>query len=361
VIYFFLQYFEDSTPGQIPAVGDGAMFRTALCLSFVCLLGWSPARAFQNGAVVGPLEGPISVRPDVRAASVIDTESHEAHLRVDASLVLIPVQISTPMGEPVTDLAKENFRVFEDGVEQKISHFAKDDAPISIGIVFDSSGSMQNKMRKSLEAASTFFKTANPGDEFFLVDFNERPKLAVGFTTDSGELYRRISHTRPFGRTSLFDAIDLAVRQMKKAKNERKAIVIVSDGGDNRSRLTYHAVKNLMLEAGVLLYSMGIFDPSDSPKLPREEREGPGLLDDLTEITGGRNYRVDNLDDLPGISARIGLQLRNQYVIGYTPANDGRDGKYRRVKLAVVHPEGVETGNEALRVQYRTGYYAPAQ
>jgi Ca-activated chloride channel homolog len=332
------------------------MLRTALYLSFVGVLGWIPALAFQIGAVDGPLAGPISVPPGVRAGTILDTEPREAHLRVDASLVLIPVQISTPLGQPVIDLARENFRVFEDGVEQKISHFAKDDAPISIGVVFDSSGSMQNKMHKSLEAASMFFKTANPGDEFFLVDFNERPKLALGFTTDSDAVYRRISRTRPFGRTSLFDAIELAVRQMKNAKNERKAIVIVSDGGDNRSRLTFHEVKNVMLEAGVLMYSMGIFDPSDSPKLPREEREGPGLLDQLTELTGGRNYHVDNLDDLPTISARIGVQLRNQYMIGYTPANDERDGKYRRVKLSVV-----ESGDAKLRVQYRTGYYAPAQ
>jgi Ca-activated chloride channel homolog len=332
------------------------MLRAALYLSFVAVCGIVPAVAFQNGAVDGPLAGPISVAPGVRAGAIADAEPSEAHLRVDTSLVLIPVQISTPLGQPVTDLARGNFRIFEDGVEQKISHFAKDDAPISIGVVFDSSGSMQNKMRKSLEAASMFFKTANPGDEFFLVDFNERAKLALGFTTDSDAVYRRISRTRPFGRTSLFDAIELAVRQMKNAKNDRKAIVIVSDGGDNRSRLTFHEVKNLMLEAGVLMYSMGIFDPSDSPKLPREEREGPGLLDQLTELTGGRNYHVDNLDDLPGISARIGVQLRNQYMIGYTPAKDERDGKYRRVKLSVV-----ETGDAQLRVQYRTGYYAPAQ
>jgi Ca-activated chloride channel family protein len=332
------------------------MLRNALYLSFLGLLGWIPALAFQNGAVDGPLVGPTTVASRSHAGAIADAEPREAYLRVDASLVLIPVQISTPLGQPVTDLAKENFRIFEDGVEQKISHFAKDDAPISIGVVFDSSGSMQNKMRKSLEAASMFFKTANPGDEFFLVDFNERPKLALGFTTDSDAVYRRISRTRPFGRTSLFDAIELAVRQMKNAKNERKAIVIVSDGGDNRSRLTFHEVKNLMLEAGVLMYSMGIFDPSDSPKLPREEREGPGLLDQLTELTGGRNYHVDNLDDLPAISARIGVQLRNQYTIGSTPANDERDGKYRRVKLSVVETEAAQ-----LRVQYRTGYYAPAQ
>jgi VWFA-related protein len=326
--------------------------------------------------------GPIGASDPRPRSTAIETPAPAPYLRVDSSLVLIPVQVSTDSGAPVTQLAKESFHIFEDGVEQKITHFGKDDAPISIGVLFDSSGSMQNKMRKSLEAASTFFKTANPGDEFFLINFNQRPKLAVGFTPDSEELYRRISQTHPFGRTSLFDAIEMAVRQMKKAKNQRKAIVILSDGGDNSSRMTFKSVKSLMQEADVQMYSMGIFDPSDSPKRPREEQEGPRLLDELTGLTGGRNYRVDNLDDLPDISARIGRLLRNQYMIGYTPGNEGRDGKYRRVKLLLDTSAvdkstldqytlaqwaldklavGAAAAAPALRVQYRTGYYAPVE
>jgi Ca-activated chloride channel family protein len=328
--------------------------KSPLSIAALSVAFTSIALAFQTA---GPIEPITSLRP---SPSSLEAEAPHAHLRIDASLVLIPVQVSTDLGAPVTHLAKEDFRILEDGVEQKITHFAQDDAPISIGVVFDSSGSMHNKMHKSLEAASTFFKTANPEDEFFLVDFNERAKLAVGFTPDSGELYRRISHTRPFGRTSLFDAIDLAVRQMKKAKNARKAIVILSDGGDNRSRMTFSSIRNLMLESDVQMYSMGIFDDGSegnaSAKRPREEQEGPRLLDELTELTGGRNYRIDNLDDLPAISARIGTLLRTQYVIGYTPSNDDRDGRYRAVKLSVAG-----SGELPLRVQYRTGYYAPAQ
>ncbi len=306
--------------------------------------------------------GPVAAAPFHTPSP--DLALPEAHIRVDASLVLIPVQVNTEIGAPVTHLTRENFRIYEDGVEQKITHFAKDDAPISIGVVFDSSGSMQNKMQKSLEAAQTFFKTANREDEFFLVDFNERPKLTVPFTPNSDDVYRRIKGTRPFGRTALFDAIDLAIRQMKRAKNARKALVILSDGGDNRSRMTFSAVKHLLQEADVQMYSMGIFDVSDSPKRPKEEQEGPRLLDELTELTGGRNYRVDNLNDLPDISDRIGRQLRSQYLIGYTPINDDRDGKYRRVTLALESASGAALAAGAvdkLRVQYRTGYYAPQQ
>jgi VWFA-related protein len=281
----------------------------------------------------------------------------EARLRVDSSLALIPVHVTTAAGTSVTNLAKDQFRLFEDGVEQKVTHFSKDDAPLSIGLLFDTSGSMVNKIRKSSEAAATFFKTANPDDEFFLVEFNDRPKLTVPFTPDSDLIYRRIAHTRPYGRTSLLDAIHLAMLQMKSARNLRKAIVIVSDGGDNRSRFTSSEIKNAMLESDVQLYAMGIFDLEDMHKHPQEEQNGPQLLDELAEQTGGRLYTVDKVDDLDSISARISNELRNEYLLGYSPNDDSRDGKYRRVKVKLDMPDGTPD----LRVYYRHGYYAPGQ
>ena len=290
------------------------------------------------------LRGPVELAP--------------AHLRVDTSLVLIPVHVTTPLGVSVTDLEKSNFRIYEDGELQTITHFAKDDAPLSIGLVFDASASMRNKLHKSSEAAAAFFKTANPEDEFFLVEFNERPHLAIPFTFDSNELYEHIVHTRTAGRTSLLDAIRMAIQQMKKAANSRKAIVIVSDGGDNCSRNTVSQIKNALLESDVQLYAMGIFDFDDSgKKKPPEEVNGPKLLNDLAELSGGRHYPIDDLNDLPHISERIGLELRNQYVLGYSPANLERDGKYRKVKLDLDPPAGMPP----LKTQYRRGYYAPAQ
>jgi len=279
------------------------------------------------------------------------------HLRVDSTLVLIPAHVTTAAGTSVTNLTPEHFRLFEDNVEQKITHFAKDDAPISIGLVFDSSGSMHNKIRKSSEAAATFFKTANAEDEFFLVEFNEHPRLTVSFTPDSDEIYRRIAHIRPFGRTSLLDAIHMALVQMKGARNLRKAIVILSDGGDNRSRYTTSEVKNAMLESDVQMYAMGIFDPEEIRRKTSEEEKGPKLLDELAENTGGRLYYVENLDDLTTISARIGNELRNQYLLGYSPTNASRDGKFRRVKVNLAAPPDMPN----LRTYYRHGYYAPAE
>jgi VWFA-related protein len=276
---------------------------------------------------------------------------------VDASLVLVPVHAVSATGANVTDLAVANFRVFEDGVEQKITYFSQDDAPLSVGLVFDSSGSMSNKIRKSATAAAAFFKTANASDEFFLVEFGERPKLLTPFTPDSDEVYQKIVHTRAFGRTPLIDAIHLALLQMKNAKNSRKVIVILSDGGDNRSRLTRGQIKGALVESDVQLYAMGIFDSEDLPKHSREEQNGPRLLDELAEHTGGRVYTVDNLDNLESISSRLGSALRSEYLLGYMPSNANRDGKYRPIKVDLV----LDPGSAVPSISYRHGYYAPAQ
>ncbi|MGA3186072.1 MAG: VWA domain-containing protein [Bryobacteraceae bacterium] len=318
------------------------MTRAFLLALWFCSLG----DGFQNVEIATR----VAVKPP--------TDLPAAQLRVDTSLVLIPVHVTTPLGVSVTDLSKTNFQIYEDNVEQPVTHFAKDDAPLSIGLVFDASASMHNKLHKSSEAAAAFFKTANREDEFFLVEFNERPHLAIPFTFDADELYRHIVHTRTVGRTSLLDAIHMAIQQMKKASNPRKAIVIVSDGGDNCSRYSVGQIKNALLESDVQIYAMGIFDLDDSPKKhPPEEVNGPKLLNELAELTGGRHYPVNDLNELPQISERIGLELRNQYVLGYSPANMDRDGKYRKIKLNIVPPDGMP----ALRAQYRQGYYAPVR
>lgn len=277
-------------------------------------------------------------------------------LRSDSSLVVIPTHVTTVSGFSVTSLTRENFHLVEDNVEQPIVHFDKDDAPVSVGLLFDKSGSMKDKMQKAAEAVTEFFKTANSEDEFFLVEFSDRAKLVVPFTPDSGILFSWISRTKPFGMTSLLDAIHLSLAQMKKARNSRKAIVIISDGGDNWSRHSAREVRNILLESDVQLYAMGIFDPGYSTEREAETRNGPALLDELARQTGGRNYHVDDLNDLPAISAKIGNDLRNEYLLGYyTRAT--HDGKYHRVKVDVSAPRDMPE----LRAYYRKGYYALAQ
>ena len=310
--------------------------------------------ALLSASIASAFQGPLLLsRPP---ASPVPGDTLPVNIRVDTTLVLIPAHVTTVDGASVTDLSKDNFRVSEDGVEQTITYFAKDDAPISIGVLLDTSGSMRNKMRRSSEAAATFFQTANPQDEFFLIEFGDRPKLTVPFTNNPDELYRHVVHAHAFGRTSLLDAVHMASIQMKQARNSRKAILIVSDGGDNRSRFTPRQVQEDVLESDMQIYAIGIFEPDTTRKLTTEEQNGPDLLEELAETTGGRHYRVDDIDQLATIAGRISTDLRNQYVLGYTSTNAGRDGKYRQVKVNVT-----AKGAAKLRTYYRRGYYAPLQ
>jgi VWFA-related protein len=328
-----------------------------LLLLLLCPVLNFPALTFQDlGVPNARMAPPRSRAGDTRASRPAGPDFPEANLRVDSSLVLIPAQVTNRQGSPITDLKPRDFRIYEDGAEQQITYFTKDDAPVSIGLLLDSSGSMRNKKQKSSEAAAAFFRTANTADEFFLIEFDDRPKLTVPFTEDTDLLSREISHTRPYGRTSLFDAIHMALTVMKGAHHDRKALVIVSDGGDNRSRHTFTAIKSDVLEADVQLYAMGIFDPEGAAHASREESNGPQLLDQLAELSGGRHFPVLNAGSLPEVSARIGQLLRNQYLLGYNPTNASRDGRYRGVRLDLVAPP-----DPGFHVQYRKGYYAPQQ
>ncbi len=267
--------------------------QTRFLVSLLLLAAVPAVLAFQSEG--GVLHGPITAR----ARPALNHEP-AAQIKGGVSLVMIPVHVTTELGSAITSLTKESFQLYEDNIQQNIVTFAKDDAPLSIGVLLDCSGSMRNKMRTSSEAAATFFKTANANDEFFLIQFSERPKLAIPFTTDHVEISQQIARARAFGRTALFDAVDLALRQMKLAKNSRKALVIVSDGGDNRSRQTASQIKNAIRESDVQLYAMGIFDTDSDGARKRsfEEQNGPDLLNLLAEMSGGRHFPVERLDDL---------------------------------------------------------------
>ena len=298
----------------------------------------------------------VSILPRVPAATV--PKSADPVLRVDSCLVLIPVHVTNAIGTPITGLTIDNFRLSEDGIEQTLSAFAAEDAPVSVGLLLDASGSMRNKMEKVSQAAAAFFQTANEQDEFFLVEFGGRTKLEVPFTTNWDDVYRRIVHTRPSGQTPLFDAVHLSLKVMKNARHPRKALVILSDGGDNWSAHNLRQIRSALIESDVQVFAMGIFDRDVEHNHPREERRGPMLLEDLTGPTGGRNFPVERLDDLPAIGEQISRELRHEYVLGYYSTNIARDGKYRRVKVDVT--TGVSDARTA-RVYFRPGYYAPAE
>jgi Ca-activated chloride channel homolog len=277
-------------------------------------------------------------------------------VHIDVNLALVNVTVTDPYDRVVTGLEPDNFRVFENNIEQEIQYFSSEDVPISIGVIFDLSGSMANKVGKAKEATLQFFKTANPQDEFFLVSFNDRAQLISHFTNSADDLQNRLSFTSAKGRTALLDAIYLGLSEMRTARNGKRALLIISDGGDNNSRYNERDIKRLVREANTQLYSIGIFDPLGYRNRTREELNGPSLLNEVTELSGGRAFSVENINDLPDIASKIGEELRNQYILGYRPSDKSRDARWRKIKIKLRTPKGLPP----LSVSAKTGYYGPS-
>jgi Ca-activated chloride channel homolog len=199
-----------------------------------------------------------------------------------------------------------------------------------------------------------FFKTANPQDEFFMITFSDTPELLSDFTRSIEDIQGKLVYAVPKGQTALVDAIYLGLEKMHQAKNTKKALLVISDGGDNHSRYTEDEVRSLVKEADVQIYSIGIFDPiAPTP----EEIRGPEMLQDISEATGGRLFRVDTVNDVEDVATKIGVELRNQYVLGYRPTNVTRDGRWRKIKVKLLPPPGLPP----LRVYAKNGYYAPSE
>lgn len=300
----------------------------------------------------------MPTEPSRAAATKIgEATPRESRFNLDVNLVLVNVSVMTPMGRSLTGLGKQHFRIFEDSDEQEIAYLASEDAPISVGIIFDCSGSMGQKMAKSREALGEFFRTANPQDEFFLIELSERPRLMVDFTSRPEEIQDRIASIQPKGLTALLDSIHLGLSQMKQAKKPRKALLIISDGGDNFSRYTESEVRRLVKESDVQIYAIGMYEPASIRGRTPEELSGPDLLTELAEQSGGRQFAATRLSELPDIASQISLALRNQYLLGYIPTNAKKDGKWRRIHVKLNGPHGAPPR----RVSAKQGYYAPAQ
>src|SRR5882724_4646874 len=278
-------------------------------------------------------------------------------VHLDVELALVNVTVTDPYNRLVTGLEPDNFRIFEDNIEQEVVNFSSEDVPISIGVILDHSGSMANKLTKAKQAAFQFFKTANPQDEFFLVGFNDHAELLSPFTKNVEDLQSHMLYTSAKGSTALLDAVYLGLSQMRGARNAKRALLIISDGGDNHSRYGDKDIKRLVREADTQLYSIGIFDPFEYRSRTPEELTGPSLLTEVTELTGGRAFTVENLNDLPDIAAKIGMELRNQYILGYHPSHKARDARWRKIKVKLRTPKGLPP----LTAYAKTGYYAPSR
>ncbi|HJW98756.1 MAG TPA: VWA domain-containing protein [Terriglobales bacterium] len=310
-----------------------------------------PAQTSINDVHVEPRE--VVPSPPSAAAGSISSldDARLPTIKTDVKLVLVPVTVTDPNERFVTGLSRDNFQLFEGKTPQAIQHFSREDVPVSIGIILDVSGSMGDKLERLREAVNQFCEAANPEDEFFLLTFSDQPRLAVDFTTSTAEIEKELVFTQPKGRTSLLDALQMALHKMKDAHYGKKALLVISDGGDNHSRYSERDVKGLARESDVMIYSIGLFDRS----MPTpEEMLGPQLLTEVSEPTGGRAYTLGSPKELPAVARHIGLELRTQYVLAYRPNDSVHDGKWRKIKVKLMLPRKFAF----LRAHAKPGYYA---
>lgn len=337
---------EDVFPirSAIPGRFSGALF----ALVVIFLIGANVRIFAQRG---------ITADDNGRKGTLGPVVSFGHPVRVDVELTLVEVAVTDLRNRFIAGLDQENFLVFEDSVEQEIVRFSSEDVPISIGLILDVSGSMSDKIAKVRVAAIQFFKTANPEDEFSMVTFADRAALTSTFTQNVEELQAQMKLTNGKGRTALLDGVYLALSQLSHAQYGRRALLIISDGGDNHSRYTKDDIKRRVRECDCQLYAIGIFESIWKRSQTLEELDGPSLLAEITEMSGGHVFPVKDLRDLPDIAARIGMELRNQYVLGYRPSNKAHDSRWRKITVKLRPPRGLPS----LRVFAKKGYYAPSR
>jgi Ca-activated chloride channel family protein len=259
--------------------------------------------------------------------------------------VLVNATVSDLKGRLVAGLEQQHFRLWENDVEQQLEYFALEDVPVSVGLIFDATGSMADKLSAARNAATAFLKTSNPRDEYFLIEFSDRPKLVQDFTTDLSALQRHIFSASPRGLTPLFDAVHMGLEEMTNGKNTKKALLIITDGEDNHSHYTFSDIREFAREHDAEIYAIGLVD----------SLEGRRTISDIVETSGGRAFFPNSVNQLDDICTKIAIELKNQYQLGYRSKNEAKDGQWRQIRVEVKPPKGLPP----LAVRARTGYYAP--
>jgi len=334
--------------GLIPTLPTSSQF-LAWFASAIFLVGYVRGQSADRPEVLPPNDsnGPTSMRNPI--------ESEEARgphkprpLRVDVDLVLLPVTVSDPMNHAVTSLKKEDFAIYEGNQQQEIRYFSTEDAPISIAILLDVSKSMSDKIETERAALVEFFNNANPKDEYFAIAFSDRPRVLADSTQSIDQLQGQLLSAEPGGPTAMLDAVYLALSELRSARYERKAILILSDGGDNASRYKLREIKSLVQESDVQIYAVGLFETFFFNTI--EERLGKVWLGGITDVTGGRTITVDNRGKVPEAAATISRAMRNQYVLGYRPTTMAGT-KWRKIKVRLT-----SSAEPPLRAYYKQGY-----
>ncbi|HZQ91302.1 MAG TPA: VWA domain-containing protein [Terriglobales bacterium] len=275
-------------------------------------------------------------------------------LMIDVDLVEIPVTVTDIRNRPVLDLQETDFSLLEDGEQQQIRYFSRDEAPLTVGVLLDLSRSMRKKIGMAREAVSEFFKNSNPDDDFFVITFDDKPRLLIDTTQSIGTIESKLVTAVPDGHTALLDAIYMGVKKARSARHKRRALLIISDGADNNSRYRADEIRALVQEADVEIYAIDIYDSLFA--LP-EDRAGRRLLTHITEATGGRTCVVDNISRLPEAARAISTELRSRYLLGYRPSRPLRDGRYRKINVRVQ----ASTSANPLQVYFRRGYFSPSE
>ncbi|HEV2800610.1 MAG TPA: VWA domain-containing protein [Pyrinomonadaceae bacterium] len=276
-------------------------------------------------------------------------------LIVNSDLITLNVTLTDVYGRFVTGLTKEAFTVLDDKEPQEITFFSDDDAPVSLGVIFDVSGSMgKDKIAKARDALKHFIETSHSSDEYFMIGFNHRSQVLMDKTRDADALLTKLTFVQTKGQTALYDACYLGVEKVTRGTHPKRALLVISDGQDNSSRYTFSELRRVLKESDVIIYAIGIIDRGDPTAL---DVSGQAILDELAGVSGGRAFFPDTAAEMNEIFERIAIELRHQYSIGYKPKNFTNDGKWHKIKVKVTPPRGLPR----IYVRTKEGYYATTQ
>src|SRR5262249_1554682 len=318
---------------------------------FLCMLVISRHPAAQQNRISGqssqnqqepkptpPTNSKISPTQQIRS-QFGDQNDQDKGIIIPTEVVSLTVTVTDPYNRLVTGLDKQHFEIFEDKIKQEIRFFNDDDSPVSLGIIFDVSGSMKGKLDRAREALRAFIQTSHSDDDFFLVGFNQRANLLAEFT-DGETLANKLTLVDARGQTALYDAAYLGIEKVKQGRHNRHALLMISDGQDNSSRYTYGELRKLLKEAGVQIYSIGIVEMGGGAG-GTLDMQGQAILEEIAQVTGGKAFFPRSAAELEDATTRIALELRHQYSIGYEPTNVKRDGQWHKIKVSVKGPKGL--------------------
>lgn len=313
---------------------------------------WKKPTAYSlllSGLMVGVLWFGSSVQSQQDGSSFTLVGNQRSGVRLTSPLVTLQVTVTDAYGRFIKGLRPHHFSIYDNNVRQQIAFFSNEDLPLSLGIIYDTSGSMRGIMRDALKALHQFMETSNQDDEFFLIGFNSRPELLEDFTRQADRIVSSLALAQPKGRTALYDAAYMGLEKVRRGNHSKRALLIISDGQDNNSVYNYRQLRRRVKESEVLVYAIGILDTNDEIGL---QTHGFEVLGEITQMTGGRVFYPRNGPELANVCAHIASELRRQYSLGFYPQGLASDNQWHKLKIKVQRPQGISY----VKVRAREGY-----